>query len=150
MRTIDLGELGEAIAALRGERSQTQVARRGGISRASWSLYELGKRRPRETSLASVLRGLGCSREQLEEAVWKIHRRRLVEEALGLGYWPRSALVEEDPSAPGEVQVGEPVRRPPRLSLEQPDALPRELRAILARHVACLEDVLLYLLRKGA
>jgi hypothetical protein len=44
------------------------------LSRASWSLYEVGKRRPREGNLAKVLWGLGCTREQLEEVAWRLHR----------------------------------------------------------------------------
>jgi hypothetical protein len=34
----------------------------------------VGKRRPREGNLAKVLQGLGCTREQLEEVAWRLHR----------------------------------------------------------------------------
>jgi transcriptional regulator with XRE-family HTH domain len=150
MRTIDLAELGEAIAMLRGRQSQAHVSRRAGMSRASWSLYEQGRRRPREGNLEKILRGLGCTREQLDDAIWKVHRRSLVTEALELGFWPASALLEEGAAGQGEVPVAASARRSPRLSLAQPEALPPEVRAILARHVACLEDLLTYVLRRSS
>jgi hypothetical protein len=53
-------DFGRAIAYLRGPRSQYECAERGGLSRASWSLYEVGRRRPREGNLAKVLRGLAA------------------------------------------------------------------------------------------
>lgn len=108
MTPTDPRELGQAIAALRGQQSQAEAARRAGMSRGAWSLYELGRRRPREANLERILLGLNRTREELEEAVCKVHRWRLVEEALELGFWPRSAT-------PGETSPRQraPARRYP-------------------------------------
>jgi len=43
-----------AMTRLRGERSQSQVARAAGIHRGTWSDYEAGKRLPRETQRGQI------------------------------------------------------------------------------------------------
>ena len=90
-----MADLGEAIALLRGSRSQTEVARRAGVSRASWGLYELGKRRPRPASLELLLQGLGCTRDGLEQATFRVYQQRTLGEALDLGCAPAITSVEQ-------------------------------------------------------
>lgn len=77
---MEADDLGEAIRDLRGSRSQKQVARRAGICPAAWSLYESGRRRPREETLAKIVRSLGCTRLDFETRVWQFRRRRLLRE----------------------------------------------------------------------
>jgi transcriptional regulator with XRE-family HTH domain len=147
---IDPEELGEAMASLRGRRSQRQVSRAAGVSPASWSQYELGRRRPRAGNLAKILKGLGCTREQLEGAVWRVRVRRLRE--LGEG------LAEEDDLPPmtgrapfeGLTLPGAAGPRAPGAAGLGPGALPPELRAILARHSSALQEAFAFLLRRGA
>jgi transcriptional regulator with XRE-family HTH domain len=136
-RTAD-NDLGRAIAMLRGSRTQAAVSEAAEIDPGTWSEYETGRRRPRERNLARMVRGLGCSRLELEEAVWQLRRQRLLGSAS-----PAGARGD----APGEVlrfaERGAPA--------PAPDAFRRELRAILGRLVAVLEDlfVLLVTARRG-
>jgi hypothetical protein len=54
---------------LRGRRAQADCAARAGIHRACWSLYEAGKRMPRDAARERIAVGLGVSRRHLEEEV---------------------------------------------------------------------------------
>lgn len=76
-------ELGLAIAFLREDRTQTECARVAGINPATWSLYEAGKRAPREAALQKVVKGLGCSRLELESVAWSLRRMTLEREDSG-------------------------------------------------------------------
>jgi transcriptional regulator with XRE-family HTH domain len=58
---------GVAIEHLRGGRRQAECAAHAGIHRASWSLYEAGKRMPRAATRERIAAGLGVSRRRLEE-----------------------------------------------------------------------------------
>lgn len=73
-------DLGCAIAHLRGNRTQAALAQSCGLTPASWSLYEHGKRKPMGANLAKIVRGLGCTQLELEELAWRFRRRRLAAE----------------------------------------------------------------------
>jgi len=45
---LDAKAIGRRLAALRGEKSQAEVANALGISPAAWSMYECGERIPRD------------------------------------------------------------------------------------------------------
>lgn len=113
-------DLSRAITFLRGERSQAEVARRAGIDPAVWSLYERGQRQPRAKNLERILRGLGCTRLELEETRWRIRRYRLMYE-------------------------GDPQRRP---SLED-NEIEKELRDAVGQLSRALERALIVLARRS-
>ena len=137
---LEAEDLGNAIADLRGRRTQAEVARRGGIRRATWSLYETGKRRPREANLTKVLRGLGCTRLQLEEAAWRLRRRRLLgQERAGQRAAPPVPLSRDEPGQPAGVVEFEELSGP---ALSDPAR--RGLRTLVLRHAALLEEILLF------
>lgn len=132
-------DLGLAIAHLRGERTQAEVAKRAGIDPPTWSLYEAGKRRPREQSLEKVLRGLLCSRLELEETTWRMRRQRLVSE--------ERIKAEEAALASPVSEAGPGPRVPPRNRVPA-EPRRRELRALVARFSASLEELLAFMLRE--
>jgi transcriptional regulator with XRE-family HTH domain len=68
---------GRAIASLRAGRKQEEVAEIGGIDPGSWSLFETGRRRPKQANIEKIARGLGCSRLELEELTWQFRRQQL-------------------------------------------------------------------------
>lgn len=96
-------ELGRAIAFLRGSRSQVEAAQRASLDPATWSHYESGRRLPRSGNLEKVLRGLGCTRLQLEETAWRFRRQRLVEQLVEQA-GASSAIREGHPAPPGHVR----------------------------------------------
>lgn len=132
-------DLGRAIASLRGERAQAEVARRGGIDRTSWSLYEAGKRRPGERSLAKILKGLGSTRLELEEIAWEYRRHRLLGEGdrtskAGARRSAEGTLHQASSSLPGSAEdVAGPVRE--------------QVRNSLARVAAAIEELILLVVR---
>lgn len=70
-------DVGNAIARLRGDRTQRQVAQQGDLPPAQWSVYESGSRLPNPTTLEKILKGLGCTEEILLEETLKMRTRRL-------------------------------------------------------------------------
>jgi len=155
-------DLGRAIRRLRGERTQAALCEQAGLNRAAWSLYETGQRRPREGNLARIVAALGCSRLELEEAVWQLRRQRLGEAQAGEEEAGAAGLLAEvirftQTSSAREQETSDPVRRdeaPP--SLPSPsggperapgDPLRQELRPIVQRFAAVLEDLLMFLVR---
>lgn len=121
-----LADLGRAIAFIRGHRHQTEVAAQAGISSATWSLYEAGRRRPSEPLLKRICKGLGCSRLELEETWWRLRRHRLLRE-----HSPEAGLDAEDP-------------------LFAPDPVLLELRVLFVQIAPFLAKALLILARDGA
>lgn len=132
-------DLGRAIASLRGERAQAQVARRAGIDRTSWSLYEAGKRRPGERSLAKILKGLGSTRLELEEIAWEYRRHRL------LGEGDRTSKADARRSAAGALHP--PPDPPPGSAEDVAGPVREEVRNSLARIAAAIEDLVLLVVR---
>lgn len=131
-------ELGLAIAYLRGDRTQTEVAQEAGINPATWSLYEAGRRQPREASLERVLKGLGCTRLELETTAWHLRRARLhLEEATAIEAQGQSS----------ELGVAGPELSPPDLSEESDDHVRLRLRALLRRMASLVEEILLLVAR---
>ncbi len=97
-------DIGRAIRHLRGDRPQAQLAAKARIDRTSWSLYEAGKRSPREHNLARIVRALGCKRVELEEAAWAFRRRRLAAEEIEPKPWRGARLSAfAAPGGPGPM-----------------------------------------------
>ena len=152
-------DLGRAIRLLRGERTQAALCEQAGLNRAAWSLYESGQRRPREGNLARIVAALGCSRLELEEAVWQLRRQRLGEaqEPGEAGLLAEVIRFTEATGSGREHETSDPVwrveavRSPPSPSggpeREPADPVRQELRAILQRFAAVLEDLFMFLLR---
>ena len=68
--------IGEAMKLLRGERSQRSVADLAEIPYGTWSVWEHGKRMPREAQLEKIFHALGCSREDFIAVVWHLQGER--------------------------------------------------------------------------
>jgi transcriptional regulator with XRE-family HTH domain len=165
MREWGAEVLGEALALLRGRRTQRQVAAGAGIDPKNLSLYELGRRVPRERTLAAIRRGLGCSRQELAALLWRLRARRLLEEGrdlLGSGRLTpaegtelgallrRAELSAPLPAAPREL-AGQPLRPATAPASAQPaplpaglreESLPPELQVLLQHHHVFLAGVL--------
>jgi len=155
-------DLARAIRLLRGERTQAAVAEVAGLDPGIWSQYETGRRRPREKNLARIVAALGCSRLELEEAVWQLRRQRLGPPEAGAQEGEASGLLAEvirftQTNGAREQETGEPMGRaealpspPSPLGAQEratADPVRQELRAILRRFAAVLEDLLMFLLR---
>lgn len=56
------------------------MAERAGLSPTTWSFYETGRRMPGEEARRRIAKGLGCTYFQLEEAIWRVRRRQLLQE----------------------------------------------------------------------
>lgn len=80
---LEARDVGRAMERLRGDRTQRSVAQRAGINRSSWSSYEAGRRMPGPDTYPKVARGLGCSEDELDQAVLRSWSERLREEATG-------------------------------------------------------------------
>jgi hypothetical protein len=118
---------------------------------------------PKEGNLARIVAALGCSRLELEEAVWQLRRQRLGQEraeaqdAGGAGLLAEVVRFTEATGSGRERDTGNPGRRvedrglPPSTiggqERELADPVRQELRAILGRFSAVLEDLLMFLLR---
>lgn len=126
-------DLGRAITYLRGDRTQAAVAKSAGLTAATWSLYEAGRRKPRSENLAKVLRGLSCTQLELEETTWRFRRRRLLAQLSPATTNPRSARnqLQSPAGLQAEARAGGSHPADPRL------------RAVLARLNAVLEDFFL-------
>lgn len=123
-------DIGHAIRCLRGDRPQAQVASKARIDPTSWCLYEAGRRRPRESNLARIVRALGCSRVQFEEVVWTFRRRRLAVEELEPKAWRGARL-----SGFAEASGPQPPPPEPEQWQSRATALFSELLAILIPQV---------------
>jgi integrase len=125
-------DLGRAIAHLRGRRTQAAVSEVGGVAPGVWSLWETGARVPKEGTLARIVAALGCSRLELEEAVWRLRRQRLAGSPM------------EDRSAERAGDFGEVLpfaeRATPGQEEATADPLRQELRPVIQRLAAVLED----------
>lgn len=134
---MDTKQLGEAIAILRGRRTQKQVAERAGLDRTTWSQYESGRRLPRSDNLDKILRGLGCNRQDLADAMWQIRRKELAKQRIAEQL--RRLTDGTTPASDGESDD-------PEASDEQPLTAEAELRTelqeILLRGAVVLEDLL--------
>ena len=140
---IDPKDLGRAMRRLRAERPQAQVARRGGVRRATWSLWEKGHRAPRERSLERIVRGLGCTRLQLEEMAWQCHKERLSgEPGLFPQPWPSWGLAP----APGPTTLPAPAGP----GQEPEDRLLNERRLLYLRFASVIEELFLLAARERA
>ena len=155
-------DLGRAIAYLRGARTQAQVSEVADLDPGTWSEYETGRRRPRERNLARIVAALGCTRLKLEEAVWQFRRQRLGQARSGAQDADAAGLLAEvlrftEAKSGREQATGAPSRRAEdprslpsasrRQEREPADPLRQELRAILQRFAAVLEDLVLFVLR---
>lgn len=126
--------LGQAIRALRGERTQREVATSAGLDATTWSFYETGRRQPGAANLEKVLKGLGVPRLELEALAWE-HRRRELEGA---------EQKERDAGSPRFVGVAHQVAQ--QLGEVSPgDPLRAELRRLLG-HIAILVEEVLFVL----
>lgn len=125
-------DLGRAIAYLRAERTQAEVAKRAGLDPATWSLYEAGRRRPRPPTTLRILRGLGATRLELEEVASQFRRARFAD-------LPRTEARGRPGKARGEVAAVARAFPPPGRELADP--LRNEIRALLGRLVPLLEDL---------
>lgn len=76
-------EVGKAIAKLRGSRTRREVARKAGIKPAAWSVHERARRQIRPRTLGKILKGLGCTLEQLELEVFRQLADRFAAKLLG-------------------------------------------------------------------
>lgn len=126
-------DLGRAIAHLRGDRTQAEIARSCGLTRGSWSLYESGRRKPKAANIAKMLRGLGCTQAELEELAWQFRRRRL---STAAATFSRARSVGRI-----QLQAGE-YRHAATGDRGSLPAAPRP-RAVLARLNAALEEFFL-------
>jgi transcriptional regulator with XRE-family HTH domain len=156
-------DLGRAIAMLRGARTQAAVSEAADLDPGTWSEYETGRRRPREGNLARIVAALGCTRLELEEAVWQLRRQRLgraqagAQDANAAGLLAEVVRFTEATGSGRERDTGDPGRgaedrRSPSSPSRGPepdtaDPVRQELRAILGRFSAVLEDLLIFLLR---
>lgn len=73
LASVDPRVWGQAVTALRGRRTQREVARRAGIDHTSWSFYERGMRVPRAKNYQRLLFGLRCTHQELTEQAWRLH-----------------------------------------------------------------------------
>jgi len=81
----EAADLGCAMKWLRGNRTQASAARSVGLSPKSWSLYEQGKRYPRQRKqLEKIASGLGVGIEVLEAEIQYQRERRMDKEELEL------------------------------------------------------------------
>ena len=134
-------DLGKAIAHLRGDRTQAEVARLAGLDPTTWSFYETGRRRPKEANFEKLLRGLGCERIELEAMAWEIRKRRLLEEQdaarrAGSPRFVKSAMhLAEALAETRKEPTGDPFRR--------------DLRDLLAHVAILVEEVLVLMTRHG-
>jgi len=69
-------DLATALKKLRGSRTQKEVARLGGLSPSTWNQYEKARRLPKEESWPKLARGLGCSVEELWDALVAAYQER--------------------------------------------------------------------------
>lgn len=65
-----------AVKRLRGRRTQKEVAARADLSPSTWNQYEKAHRLPKEESWAKIVRGLGCSEEELCDEVVRAYQER--------------------------------------------------------------------------
>jgi transcriptional regulator with XRE-family HTH domain len=77
----DPKDLASAIRKLRAGRPQKDVAEKAGFDSSTWSVYEKGKRLPRDPErFEQIARGLGCTVERLDEIIWECRNERIEEE----------------------------------------------------------------------
>ena len=61
--------LSRTIKALRGQRTQREVANKAGIPTSTWCKIEQGRQLPRDTTFERIADALGCTVGQLEQLV---------------------------------------------------------------------------------
>lgn len=61
MNELDRAKTAETLIKLRGEKTQSEVAQAIGVTRAAYSLYEKGKRTPRDTVKVKLAQYYGRS-----------------------------------------------------------------------------------------
>ena len=77
----DPEDLASAIKKLRDGRPQKDIAEKAGFDSSTWSVYEKGKRLPRNPErFEQIARGLGCTVERLDEIIWECRNERIEEE----------------------------------------------------------------------
>ena len=74
---LDKAIIGEAIVRLRGHRSQRSVAKQAGIPTGTFCQWEKGKRRPRDSQIPKLLKGLDCTEDALTVMAWQIQGEKL-------------------------------------------------------------------------
>lgn len=121
--------LGRAIACFRGDRTQAALSEAVGLHPTVWSLYEKGRRLPTERNLLRILRALGCTRLDLEDAAWRFRRQWLADEASFDA--PPARLHLQPPGSP----PAPPVARRGELPTDE-----TPLARLLARGPAALTD----------
>lgn len=77
----EFSEIGQAIRFFRGLRTQSEVAALAKVHPSTWSLYEAGRRKPSRGSFERICAGLGCTAVELERAIWRFRRVRVVGQA---------------------------------------------------------------------
>ena len=124
-------DLGQAIALLRGARSQVEVSRKGRISSTTWNLYEKGHRKPTKANFQKILNGLGCSRLQFEEVRWRLIHQRLLREETAQELGNYTARTRTATLATQETQEG------------KEEEVRREFRRLLARMAPLIEELII-------
>jgi transcriptional regulator with XRE-family HTH domain len=82
----DSKDLASAIRKLRGARLQKEAAEKAGLDSSTWSVYEKGRRLPRDQDrVEQIARGLGCTLERLDEVIWECRNERIGEEKARAG-----------------------------------------------------------------
>lgn len=77
-------DIGEAMASLRGKRTQKDCARRADLERPTWNQYEKGRVFPQPENIERIAQGLGVEVVELTEAViraWTIRMKRTPRES---------------------------------------------------------------------
>ena len=79
---IDRKILAEVMIELRGARPTSACAHRADVAPAVWRSWELRNSWPQPFQFSQILKGLGCTPEQFDRAVWQRMTRRMVERGL--------------------------------------------------------------------
>ncbi|HEX4953985.1 MAG TPA: helix-turn-helix transcriptional regulator [Thermoanaerobaculia bacterium] len=129
-------DFGQALAALRGPRPQAELARAARITPSSWSLYEKGRRLPREETMPRILAVLGCSQAELDEAIDRFRRERLLRQ---MAEAERAARLPDrgNSGAAGRAGIG------------LPEEARLEIRALTLRLARDLEELLMWVAKTG-
>jgi transcriptional regulator with XRE-family HTH domain len=91
----DPKDLASAIKKLRAGRPQKDIAERAGFDSSTWSVYEKGKRLPRDQDrFEQIARGLGCTLERLDEVIWECRNERVGEEQAKAAPPPQAPVTE--------------------------------------------------------
>ena len=62
-------DIGNALRHLRGDRSQTDLAKQAGVNRQAWNAYESGRRLPAPDTWPRIMAALGVAEPELDRAI---------------------------------------------------------------------------------